>query len=166
MKKLILTLTLLSLPLLGTFAQEKSSPQLKFEIKEGKDPDVYIDGKKVDYSIVKLLDQSKIKSVNVIKDDNAIQKYNAPNGVILITTKDHTEFEGETKIRIRNKDGNADPIFIINGKVSTKQQMKALKPEDIETIDVKKGDNAIKGYSSVEGVVSSPNGIIIIKTKN
>ncbi|MCK5538316.1 MAG: hypothetical protein KAI79_15930, partial [Bacteroidales bacterium] len=53
---------------------------LTVKVKDGKQPDVYIDGKKYDSEILELLDQNKIESISVIKEEQAIKEYNAPNG--------------------------------------------------------------------------------------
>ena len=49
-------------------------------------------------------------------------------------------------------------MVIINGKVSDKKTLDKLNPNDIEKMEVFKGEQAIKKYNS-------PNGVIIITTK-
>lgn len=137
-----------------------SQDDIKVELKDAPKPDIYIDGKKYDYSIFELLDQSKIASVNVIKDDDAINKYNAPNGVILITTKKNAAQQPvkieKDKVVVAEGDG---PAVYINGKASTREELQKLSPDKIETINVIKGDAAVKKYKA-------PNGVIVVKTKN
>ncbi|MCR9253224.1 MAG: hypothetical protein NXI20_22620 [bacterium] len=137
-----------------------SQDDIKVELKDAPKPDIYIDGKKYDYSIFELLDQSKIASVNVIKDDDAINKYNAPNGVILITTKKNAEQQPVKieKDKVVVADGKG-PIIYINGKLSSKEDLQKLSPKKIETINVIKGETAIEKYNA-------PNGVIVVKTKN
>ena len=137
-------------------AQDK----LKVELKEAKKPHVYIDGKKYDYSIFDLLDQSKIESVNIIKDEEALEEYNAPNGVILIKTKSASEQPVSADEKgLHIKSSYKDPLVIIDGKVSNKATLSFLSPANIESINVLKGQLAIDLYKA-------SNGVIMVKTKN
>lgn len=156
MKNLLIIICIFCLSTTHLFAQDN----LRVELKDAPEPDIYIDGKKYDQAIFDLLDQSKIESVNVIKGEQAITEYNAPNGVIIIKTKKAAQQiiaidENELKIA----DGEKDPIFIIDGKVSNKDRLSNLSPDDIESIEVLKGAKAIDQYNA-------PNGVIIVKTKN
>jgi len=137
-------------------AQDK----VKIELKEGMEPDVYIDGKKYDYSIFDLLDQRKIESMNVIKDDKAKKLYNAPNGVIIIKTKGAVEQTvAIDKDQIKFESGELSPIIIIDGNVADKETLSVMSPDDIESIKVVKGEKAIEQYNTLTGV-------IIVTTKN
>ena len=133
-------------------AQDK----LNVELKDAPKPDVYIDGKKYDPDIFDLLDQSKIESVNVIKDEKALKEYNAPNGVIIIKTKKATQ----QMVAVNKKEiTNTDPVVIIDGEISDRETLSKLSADDIETIDVFKGQMAIDKYNA-------PNGAVVVKTKN
>lgn len=145
-------------------------------VKGNAKPDIYVDGKKFDFAI-ELLNQDKIESVSVIKDERAIKEYNAPNGVVLIKTKkkmdsDKTKIivtgyatgsektdSGISKVIIR---GNSNlngkiPVIIIDGKVSGKESLEKLTPDEIDNIEIVKGEKAIKKYNA-------PNGAVIITT--
>lgn len=140
---------------------KKQKDELHIKVKESQNPDIYIDGKKYDYAILELLDQSKIESVNVLKGESAIKEYNAPNGVILVKTKKGNEsidFSDGVKFRTEKPDSENPPMVIIDGKVSNKEALEKLSPESIATINVVKGEKAIKDYNA-------PNGVIIVKTK-
>lgn len=128
---------------------------LTVKVKDGKQPDVYIDGKKYDSEILELLDQNKIESISVIKAEQAIQEYNAPNGVILIKTK-----KEESKITLKGdvKIGASDPKILIDGEVSDQKILKKLSPDNIHSISVVKGEKAVKEYNA-------PNGAVIVTTK-
>ena len=70
---------------------EKEGNGFMFITTDGKEePLFYIDGKKSDAKAIKILDESTIKSMNVIKGDKAIEKYGkeAKHGVIEIITKE------------------------------------------------------------------------------
>jgi len=177
MKKLLFTTLVLLISITFTQAQNKEEKtekevNLKLEVKDGANPDVYVDGKKFDFPL-HLLDPNKIATMSVIKGQEAIDVYNAPNGVILITTKEPTA-DGtstftiknndakdtnteKTEIRIRDKDAK-NPMIIIDGKKSSKVELKKLKAEQIDVIEVVKDEKAKEEYNS-------DSGVIIIKTK-
>jgi len=165
MKKIILVTCLVCLSISICQAQEtedtksknKKQEKLHIRLKDSLKPDVYIDGKKYDYAVIEWLDQDKIESISVIKDELAIKEYNAPNGVLLIETKKKTESDN-SKIRIRGTENVNDPVIIIDGKVSSKSGMDKISPDDIELISVIKGEEAIEKYNA-------PNGVILITLK-
>ena len=151
---------------------KNEDPKLEITLKEYKDADVYIDGKKYDQSIIDLLDKEKIESISVLKDEHALNLYNAPNGVILIKSKS----ADETKVKIRTDDNKyeADPLIIIDGKVMGQGQeaLTTLSPNDIKSVSVLKGENALRSiYGSAIKEAKKQNGLypegaIIIKTKS
>ena len=54
-----------------------------------KDPVIVIDGKRFeDASVLKSLDPQKIKSITVLKNEESLKEYDAPNGVIVVELKD------------------------------------------------------------------------------
>lgn len=160
MKQLLLIISIAFVPFSSILAQESNEnikKKLEITITENDNPDVYIDGKKYDHAIVEFLDKEKIASISVLKDEQALERYNAPNGVILIETK----AKKEVQVKIRSKDGRnneGQPLIIIGGNIADKGDLEKLNPEDIGSIDVYKGENAIKKYNA-------PNGVVIITTK-
>ena len=135
--------------------KESKEEKLHIKLKEDASPDIYVDGKKFDFNM-ELLDKNMIESVKVLKGDKAIKEYNAPNGVVLVTTKNAKELE-LTKVRIRGYKSD-DPLIIVDGKVSDKESIKQLSPDNIYNIEVFKDEKALEKYNA-------PNGAIIIKTK-
>lgn len=164
MKNLILTActVLLSISLIqAQESKDKSSKKenLHIMLKDGAKPDIYVDGKKFDFP-VDLLDKNRIESVNVLKGDVALKKYNAKNGVVLIVTKKKTVEIDKSKVKVKGyttKEGKA-PMIIINGEKSNQEILKKLSPDDIKSIEVLKDEQAMKKYNA-------PNGIIIVTTK-
>ncbi len=162
MRKLILTACVLLFSISLIQAQEfkiekkdnQKKEKLHVKVKEGAEPDIYVDGKKFDFSM-NLIDTEMIASVAVIKGDKAIKEYNAPNGVILVTT--NKKYESDKTNGKTNFKGKK-PVIIINGKVSNKEMLDKLSPDDIEKIEVFKDEKAIKKYNA-------PNGAIIVTTK-
>lgn len=163
MKNLILSILIVCFAITSQAQEIKIEKQnnekkesLLIKVKEGQNPDVYIDGKKYDAEILELLDQNKIESVKVIKDEQAKKEYNAPNGVVLIETKRNDE----SKILITGQKSikNGDPKIFIDGEVSDQKILEKISPDDIYSIDVVKGEKAMKDYNA-------PNGVILITTK-
>lgn len=158
MKKLILTVcaVLLSISFIQAQENEEIIEKLNIKVKEGVNLDIYVDGKKFDFPM-ELLNTKRIKSVNILKDAEALKKYNAKNGVVLVVTKknpikkvmSHIDLKkGVNKLKV--------PIIIIDGEKSDQETLKKLSPNEVESIDVYKG--AMKKYNA-------PNGAIIVTTK-
>ena len=132
--------------------------KLHVKLKDGAKPDIYVDGKKFDFSM-DIIDTDMIESVFVIKGEKAIKEYNSPNGVILIATKKNVDIVNTTeKTSKESIFDDKSPMIIIDGKVSNKESIKKLSPDDIEKIEVFKDEKAKKKYNA-------PNGAIIIITK-
>ena len=79
---------------------------------EGKQPLCLIDGKEVDFAVMRALDPSKVENITIVKDKAVLEgKYGekGKNGVILITLKSDNP--------AKTPDGESrPPIQIINGK--------------------------------------------------
>ena len=166
MKKTMLTLfaILLAISLVqGQENQEKKENTSKREklhvaLKEGADPDIYVDGKKFDFPM-ELLDKNRIESVNVLTSDSALRDYNAKNGVVLITTKKNFVEPNESEVTtIGPAKERKTPMIIINGEKSSQDVLKKLSPDAIESIEVFKDEQALQKYNA-------PNGVIVVKTK-
>ncbi len=56
---------------------------------------------------------------------------------------------------------NPKPLIIVDGKPATSEYLKSVNPDDIESMTVLKGKDAINAY----GLKKGKNGVIIIKTK-
>jgi hypothetical protein len=165
MKKLLFPIIIMFFSISLVQAQKTANEKdlkekLYVKLKDGEKPTIYVNGKIFDFPM-DLIDQSKITSVFVVKKQEALKKYNAPNGVVLITTKilDSTDV---SELEITDDDkkigGINGPKVIINGKVSGQEALKKLTPDNIEKVEVVKGEVAIKKYNA-------PNGVIIITTK-
>ena len=163
MKKVlfIAIIALLSSTVITAQEEKKDGKEnIYVKLKEGVKPTIYIDGKVFDFPM-DLIDQNKIASVFVVKGEQALKKYNAPNGVILIKTKE-LEATGISNLKIEKKnttvtDKNA-PMVIVDGKVTDRKTLDTISPNTIEKMEVLKGEKAIEKYNS-------PNGVIIITTK-
>lgn len=123
------------------------SEQMKIQFKnttvEKEKRLVYVDGKLFDFDI-KLIDPNKIESIRILKDDESKKKYNAPNGLYFIKTK---------KLPKKRLTEKAEPLIIIDNIKSTREDLSALKPQQIDSMSVIKGEVAIKKYNSKGGVI-------------
>lgn len=151
--------------------KNQSQESLHIKVKDDVKPDIYINGKKYDFEILELLDDDKIESMAVVKGEQAIKEYGAPNGVILITAKKKTDSSmtikstGNSKdqsnnstITIRGTGTNASstsdsPMIIIDGKVSSKDHLEKMSSDDVHSIEVLKGDEAMEKYNAESGVI-------------
>ena len=174
MKKLISTFIPLCLIMAMTLAQEAKTevdPKDKtqktvVEVKDGKKPDIYIDGKKYDKHILELLDPEKIESVSVLKGEKAKEKYDA-EAVILIKTKikndlkprkDEMGVNENEGFYIRSYVGSPRPVIVIDGKIVDQETLSMIDPDRIQSISVIKDGVELKKYGTTSGV-------ILIKTK-
>ncbi|MFB6317708.1 hypothetical protein [Saccharicrinis sp. FJH54] len=166
MKNLMITMCLIILSVYALSAQDSTSvmknsekqEKLQIKLKTDADPDFYIDGVKYDAKIFNLLDPDKIESVSVLKGDQAMEKYNAPNGVVLIKTKsaakaDSAKTADKLGLRDYGYSDKKDPMVIIDGEVSSYKALSELKPAQIKSISVFKQNAAIKMYNAPEGVI-------------
>ncbi|WP_178991581.1 hypothetical protein [Winogradskyella schleiferi] len=155
MKKIAFTLTFLALCSFSIFAQNQNKTELLVKVKEDKKPLIFVDGKKFDFSM-DLIDQSTIESVNVIKGEEAEALYNTSNGVILITTNLNDKMS--LSVTDEKSENQKKPIVIIDGEIASQAALEELEPQQIEKVEVLKGEQALEKYNS-------PNGVIIITTK-
>ena len=162
MKNIILTTFAVILSISLIQAQDKKEEDqtkeyIHLQVKDGAKPDIYVDGKKFDFSM-ELLDPDKIESIIVLKGEKAIKEYNAKNGAVLITTKASANKINEFDYtEVKNKIDKI-PMVIIDGKKSDQEMLAKLSPDNIESINVVKGEQAMKKYKAAHGVV-------IVKTK-
>lgn len=157
MKYLILTFfgVLLSISSVQSQDNDKAKQKntnLHIELKDGAKPDVYVDGKKFDFPI-ELLDKDQIESIEVVKGEKAMNEYNAKNGVVLVTTKISSSHKIELKYNKVEGEIDKKPMVIIDGKETNQESLKNLAPDDIESISVVKGEQAMKKYNAAHGVI-------------
>ena len=81
--------------------------------------------------------------------------YSQENKNIPFTKKDDTHFSHQKKFQKRYSNNKEKPLYIVNGKEITVIQLKKIDPKKIKTINVLKGEKAIKKYGKkgVFGVV-------------
>ena len=99
-------------------------------------------------------------TVTVTKDKQVALAELEKNANVVIEKK--TENGTEKYIIVDNQAGKAaiKPTFYLDGVKITEKEMKAISPNDIESINVLKGEQAIKKYSE-----DGKNGVVEIKLK-
>ncbi len=174
MKKIIFTLGIISLFIFGIQAQEKTVETEKnketksafVKIKEGAKTIVYIDDKLYDSDILDLLDQDKIATIDVFKEEMAMKKYQAENVIVIRTKKNisdngldidrQSQSKEESRIYIGSGDVKNDadyPVIVIDGKKQNKEYLRKLSPDDIKEINVFKDKKSKKKYKTDVGVI-------------
>lgn len=119
-----------------------------FENSDTK-PLFILDGKEIIKNELNNLDPNKIESINVIKDNSATTIYGekGKNGVIIITSKN-------------NNNNLGNPTYIVDGVYSDKGVVDKINASDIASVNVLKGNEAIKMYGE-----KGKNGVVTINTK-
>lgn len=118
-----------------------------------------VDGTRTNYDKVQVIDPQEIDNVSVLKGDAATSVYGteAKDGVVIITTKNNGH-SSSTERRMGVSDGN--PLILMNGVAITKEEMDKINPDDIESVNVLKGEQATRLYGE-----KGKNGVVIITPK-
>jgi len=118
-----------------------------------------VDGTRMNYDKVQVIDPQEIDNVSVLKGDAATSVYGteAKDGVVIITTKNNGH-SSSTERRMGVSDGN--PLILMNGVAITKEEMDKINPDDIESVNVLKGEQATHLYGE-----KGKNGVVIITPK-
>jgi len=149
-----------------------SNANIVINMKEGMDKALYVvDGIKQKSGDLNEIDPKTIATVDVLKGEAATRLYgeDAKHGVVIISTKtpdskdDLTRTETSVShIVIRGKSlKDADPLYVVDGKVMKNFNETSLDSEKIESISVLKGESAIKKYGA-----KAKNGVIEVTLKS
>lgn len=183
MKKITITLLLFLSILIVHAQEERQKISLKTELKDTENANVYVDGKKFDFS-VKLLAKEAIASVTILKEPETIKEYNlthntsyeiSKNLILIATIKkevsnfyggDIIGYESNEKtsnhlIRIKGRCSTAEtksPLILIDGKRANEEELKLLEGNKIKSVSILKGEKAIEKFNS-------PNGVVLVATK-
>ncbi|TVZ60363.1 beta-lactamase regulating signal transducer with metallopeptidase domain [Flavobacteriaceae bacterium MAR_2010_105] len=104
-----------------------------------------VDGDDEDTKVIRLEKVDKAKKVwTNKKDDVEVYEFDS---------------KGENKFFISNTDGK-EPLYILNGKEITKKEMDEVNPDNIDKVEVFKGDKATEKYGD-----KGKNGVVLITTK-
>ncbi|GGK17914.1 hypothetical protein GCM10007962_10170 [Yeosuana aromativorans] len=105
----------------------------------------------------------------ITKDDNAkvhkvikIKTDDDHSGISWTTDDDEKVIingDSDAKVKILSTEGK-EPLYILDGKEITSQEMKDIDPKNIEKVEVLKGDGATEKYGD-----KGKNGVVMITTK-
>jgi TonB-dependent SusC/RagA subfamily outer membrane receptor len=124
-----------------------------------------VDGvEKTDFN-EKEISPETIETVNIYKGDKATELYGekGKNGVVVVSTKKIVKQSGsdKTEIIINSSESNLDKAYVVVDGVHDPDFIKNNKnPENIESIDILKGESATALYGE-----KGKNGVIIITLK-
>ncbi|MEO7532019.1 MAG: N-acetylmuramoyl-L-alanine amidase [Sediminibacterium sp.] len=145
---------------------------------------IIADGEVISNAALKQIKPENIQSISILKDKSAVELYGAKgkNGVIIIqlkekefvlkdlpvTVTDDTSSSNGTlsgNIIVRRNDfkiPGKQPLYVIDGKIKTESiDINSINPNDIKSINVIKGEHALKKYGE-----PGRNGVLEITTKN
>ncbi|MEN8118961.1 MAG: M56 family metallopeptidase [Bacteroidota bacterium] len=133
-------------------------------IDKYRQPLYIIDGKVSTINTINSLNPNSIESISVLKGKTATALYGnkGKNDVISVSLKKNP-IDNSKKIIISsfsNDDVKDVPLIIINGKESTKAELKKLDPESVESMEVIKDKTGIEKYG-----IKAKNGVVIVKLK-
>lgn len=135
---------------------------------------MFVDGVEVPTSQMEDLSPEDIETINVWKGDAAVERYGerGRNGVIEIQTKSADQGaaspsmeSGDVEFKIRGY-GSAEPIYVLDGRVVSKDDLSALSPDGIAEVVVHKAtgdpqndDQLVSAYG-----YGAKNGVVVITT--
>lgn len=144
----------------------KDDKDIKVEVIEVKD------GKKV----IKIIENGDTKvieeEIEIIhegdhKSENVFFIIKSDDFKITKEKKEQKEIKGEKATKESKEQkvffksaSNQEPLFILDGKAISKEAMEKIDPENMESVNVLKGDSAVKKYGE-----KGANGVIEIKIK-
>jgi TonB family protein len=137
-------------------AGSQPPPQTGVSIRSenGMQPLYLFEGKEISSDDLALIDPQTIESIDVLKDKSATAIYGEKGreGVIVITGKKRIEGRPLNSGDILE---NNDPLYIIDGKISTKTAADVIDPGNISSVNVIKGEPASMKYGEKgkEGVI-------------
>ncbi|HEV2833507.1 MAG TPA: N-acetylmuramoyl-L-alanine amidase, partial [Hanamia sp.] len=124
-----------------------------------KDAVYVVDGKVVPIAFVKSIDPATIKSINVLKSEKASPQYGAQskNGIVEINLKRDENIP--VSLHLENNNSQLQPLYFIDGKEASSAEFKNISPNNIQSVNVIKGESAEKKYGT-----KGKNGVIEITT--
>ncbi|UCD61901.1 MAG: M56 family peptidase [Flavobacteriaceae bacterium] len=136
---------------------------VEIEVDDGKEI-IIVNGKKVSqeaFEEIEEEDQIHGKHVRVKKKSTS----GANTHVFVIKDTDDVDdieviSEDSSSFFFIDTDVDEDQLFIIDGKESSKEEVKSLSPDEIETINVYKGGKAVEKYGE-----KAKDGVVEVKTK-
>lgn len=122
-----------------------------------------IDSSNANVQVIEINSENNADTIKVIKSGDKsfiIEEDNASENVFIIKNNDGTIEKKVIETKVVNSDANDKPLILVNGKETSSEEMKKINPNDIESINVLKGENALKKYGE-----KAKNGVIEITKK-
>lgn len=115
-----------------------------------------VDGKIVSKENAKSINPKDIQSVTVLKGESATKIYGekGKNGVVIINKKSKV-----VSSTVNEKTIKPNPIYFVDGKEISKDELKTISPNTIESVNILKDESAINKYGE-----KGKNGIVEIHT--
>ena len=137
-------------------SSKTDSAKIVIKTEGGKEPIFIVDGKELTKKEFEDIHPEHVESVSVFKGKkaNTIYGTKGKNGVVVITKKE----DKNIIIDLDNNDSEK-PLIIVDGEES-KEDLEKIDPDNIKSINVLKGDNAIEKYGD-----KAKDGVIEITTK-
>ena len=116
-----------------------------------------LDGKIVSKEEAMDTNPNNIQSINVLKDESAVKQYGekGKNGVVIINRK-----KKEISSAINEKTIKPEPVYFVDGKEISKDEIKAISPNSIESVNILKDESAIDKYGE-----KGKNGVVELNIK-
>ena len=149
-------------------AQEIKSNSTSISMKSEK-PLFVVNGEHTTYDDLSFIKPNDIESIEVLKNQKAIDQFGeaGKNGVVLITLKnfkkpevtEESDHQAST-IKLHSLSTHTQALFILDGKIIQQSDVEKISPQNIESIEVLKGDKAIHQYGD-----KGKNGVVVITSK-
>ncbi|NNF34163.1 MAG: TonB family protein [Saprospiraceae bacterium] len=141
--------------------------QVKMELAqifENGDPLLIVDDVETPREVLETINPDLIEKIDVLKGKSAEVAYGdkGKNGVIVVTTNNKVDASAKSPptIKLKPTSKGADPLIILDGKEVKIDVNNDLNPDDIESVNVLKGEKAIAKYGD-----KGKNGVVEITSK-
>lgn len=130
---------------------------------------VIVDGNEIGKGELDQIKPDKVESVSVLKGETATKLYGdkGKNGVVLVTLKSDKKnsetfkVQADSPLKFRSVDGSGkEPLYVKDWVITESKDIQNIPPDDIESINIWKGEEAIKKYGD-----KGKNGVIEITMK-
>jgi bla regulator protein BlaR1 len=134
---------------------DKKETKVRIILSDDKAPLMILNGQEITNEEMNSINPNTIDKVEVLKDENATIKYGdkGKNGVVVITTKNKNESKYIVKL-------GGEALYLVDGKEVKKEVVDKLNPDNVASVNVLKGDVAIKKYGE-----KAKDGVVEIITK-
>jgi len=145
------------------FSDDEEHKHIEIKMEDGKEI-IIVNGKEVSRETMEEMEEEDQLHGKHIRVKTKSSSGGHSNVVIIKDSDDEDNIEVISKkgngFFFIDTDDDKDQLYIIDGKEGSKEDVKSVSPNKIETINVYKGDKAIEKYGK-----KAKDGVIEIKTK-